>query len=271
MKVVSPSDGIHQWQRNVIKLERYIYQNRGVDITLVGSSLIAKIDVANIGSNAINLGLSGGNSQTGLEIVKRKKKPPSKILVEISDTIQKSIDYKLVHNIYQPGWYWLRLYFPIFRQEYRPVSVLVNYLRNTSKNNRTLTDDEQDKREMTSDRLRKKIIQNYVNQYAKKITPEKRDKLISEAKHLKKQIAEFQKAGVRVILFNVPIDSELENTMMQREIRELLRSLFPPSTCEWLPEPPSEDWITYDGFHLIHSSAKKYALFLKDQIVKNGW
>ncbi len=274
VQIIPPSDGINQWQINLIKVEQYIYQTKPVDTMIVGSSIAERINPNYIGPNVSNIGIAGGTSQTGAEIVKRnknKKLQPSILMLEINDSIAKGIDEKLIRDIYQPYGYFLRLYFTMFRQKYRPISLLVNSLKNSSQPAKKINEDD-DKKIFTNSVFRKKIIENYIFQYNKNhLLPEKREELIIESKYIKKQIADLQKAGIRVILFNVPREKEIENTMLQREIAELLLSLFPADTYEWLPKPPSGDWITSDGIHLIDSSAKKYALFLKEQMIKNGW
>ncbi|MDB6073668.1 MAG: hypothetical protein JWO89_1308, partial [Verrucomicrobiaceae bacterium] len=51
---VTPSTGIHQWEDNVIRVERFADKaQRDRPVVLVGSSLMARLDAAKIGSSVV--------------------------------------------------------------------------------------------------------------------------------------------------------------------------------------------------------------------------
>ena len=260
--LLPPSNGVTQFESNVIKAQRYVYQNQSDSMVLVGSSLTDNIKPEYIVSNVTNLAMAGGASQTGLEVIKKRAVKPSTLLVELNYTIDRKVDAKLVDSLYDPVLYLSRLAFPMFREEYRPVSILVYYLKNRSK--------QQDKDKINNSELTEKEIGRLVEEGNKPLS-EKREKTIrSEAEYIKNQLAELKQQGWRIVLFDVPGEERVQNTKMYQQSRSLMRSLFPKDSFEWLPEPPSKNWITSDGVHLVRSDAEEYALFLREQLLKKN-
>ena len=268
-KIVKPSDGIHQWQNNFIRLQRYAYQTSSQsNIVLAGSSLTANLPTSEIGSSVSNLGIMGGCTQTSVEAVARKSSKPAILVVEINNTIDRKIDTQIIDSIYNPFLYSLRLYLPIFREEYQPVSVfypklmalrnkILQFIRfnNNSVNiNKNLADT---------------LISQFVEQYQKPVSEKQRKLMQQEAEFLKLQISKLRKKGVRVVLFDIPRDPRLQATLQERQVKALMKEFFPVNQFEWLPEPPPRNWNTYDGVHIVSSDAKYYATFLKNQLFTN--
>lgn len=260
--VLPASDGISVWQTNVIKAERYAYHNQpDVKMVLVGSSLTNRLQPEFFEAKVINLAMSGRASQTGLEIVKRTKDKPSIVLVEVNDTIDRKIDAKLIDYVYQPVLHIVRYYVSMFRQEYQPVSIFMSYLKNSKNQNG------QEDNESANPKLREKLIAQRVNSLMQPLSDSEKRIIGEEVEDIKAQIATLKKDGVRVVLFDVPIEKRVANATKQKEVRKLLRSLFPADSYEWLPEPSSKNWVTTDGLHLGRSEAKEYALFLKEKLL----
>ena len=268
---ISPTGGINQWQGNVIKAQQYAYDtNPTPKMVLVGSSLTSNIRAEYIGSQVANLGLAGGSTQTGLEIVKKKKSKPSILLVEVNDTIDRKIDGKLVDSLYQPLLHFARMHLPIFKEEFKPVSVLISYFKNKyDENKKVTTNQNEDKEQIKKSPARKKVIEKLVNENRKELDQEVQDLLRKQAEYIKVQIAEIKKDGVRVALFDVPGEPLVNNTLRKKQVRELMRSLFPTDSFEWLQEP-SREWVTSDGIHLIEADAKDYAAFLREQLLNTA-
>jgi hypothetical protein len=128
--VLPASDGASLIQNNIVKAQRYVYQDDSdLKMVIVGSSLAANLNVKDIGEGVKSIALGGGASQTGLEIVKRSKGKPRILLVEINDTIVRKINSELLDSLYHPIFYWLRHYVPMMREEYRPISVFIDCLK----------------------------------------------------------------------------------------------------------------------------------------------
>ena len=91
--------------------------------------------------------------------------------------------------------------------------------------------------------------------------------LVEQAEYIKSQISEIKKDNVRVVLFTVPGESIIDSTLSEKQTKWLIKSLFPASEFEWLPEPPVRKWKTGDGAHLVSSDAKDYAEFVTDRLL----
>jgi len=195
--VLPASDGVNVNQSNLVRAQRYVYQDDpDLKMVIIGSSLSANLNVKQIGEGVKSLALGGGASQTGLEIVKRSKSKPRIVLVEVNDTIVRKIDAELVDSLYHPLFYWLRQYLPIMREEYRPISIFIDSLKSRSKPDSKLRTREEldslEARNLTPE-LSQKTIQTIVNVQSKPLSEKDAKNMKQEADLMKNQIAEIKK------------------------------------------------------------------------------
>ncbi|MCC3529594.1 MAG: hypothetical protein JGK21_15465 [Microcoleus sp. PH2017_22_RUC_O_B] len=269
--VLPASDGVSLIQNNIVKAQRYVYDDDSdLKIVIVGSSLSANLHVTDIGKGVKSLALGGGSSQTGLEIVKKSNSNPPIILVEINDTIIRTIDRDLVESLYNPVFYWMRQYLPILREEYRPVSIFIHSLKKGSKQNQKVTKEALDSgeaRNLTPE-LSQKAIQTTVDIQSQPLSKKDVEDIKKEAGVIRNQIAEINKnSGAKIILFDIPQESRVDAAIRRKQVRELTKKLFPPDRFEWLPPPPPREWRTNDGIHLIRSDARDFAEFLRRKLL----
>jgi hypothetical protein len=270
--VVPASDGVSVNQNNIVRVQRYVYQDDSdLKMVMVGSSLAAHLNIKHIGEGVKSVALGGRSSQTGLEIVKRSKSKPRIVLVEINDTIIRQIDSELLDSLYHPIFYGMRQYLPMLREEYRPVSVFINYLKSRSKQNKKLMSrearDSLEARNVTPE-LSQKAIQATVDIQSKPLSEKDAKNMKQEADLIKNQIAEIKKnSGAKVVLFDIPLESRVNATLRKKQVRELAKKLFPPDRFEWLPPPKEREWRTYDSIHLIGSDARDFSEFLRDNTI----
>jgi len=270
--VLPASDGASLIQNNIVKAQRYVYQDDSeLKMVIVGSSLAANLNVKDIGEGVKSIALGGGSSQTGLEIVKRSKSKPRIVLVEINDTIIRKIDSELLDSLYHPIFYLLRQYLPMLREEYRPISVFIDSLKSRSKQNlKQMTRealDSLESRNLTPE-LSQKAIQTTVDIQSKPLSEKDAKNMKQEADLMKTQIAEVKKnTGAKVVLFDIPLESRVNATLRMQQVRELAKKLFPPDRFEWLPPPKEREWRTNDAIHLIRSDARDFAEFLRDNTI----
>jgi len=270
--VVPASDGVSVNQNNIVRVQRYVYQDDSdLKMVMVGSSLAANLNIKHIGEGVKSVALGGRSSQTGLEIVKRSKSKPRLVLVEINDTIMRQIDSELLDSLYHPIFYGMRQYLPMLREEYRPVSVFINYLKSRSKQNKKLMSrealDSLEGRNVTPE-LSQKAIQATVDIQSKPLSEKDAKNMKQEADLIKNQIAEIKKnSGAKVVLFDIPLESRVNATLRKKQVRELAKKLFPPDRFEWLPPPKEREWRTYDSIHLIGSDARDFSEFLRDNTI----
>jgi len=272
--VLQASDGANVNQSNVVKAQRYVYQDESdLKMVIVGSSLAAYLNVKDIGEGVKSIALGGGSSKTGLEIVKRSKSKPRIVLVEINDTIIRKIDSELLDSLYHPIFYWIRKYLPMMREEYRPVSVFIDSLKSRSKQNQKLMSREEldslEGRNINPE-FSQKSIQGVVDNQSIPLSEKDAKDMKQEADLMRNQIAEIKKnTGAKVVLFDIPQESRVNATIRMKQVRELAKKLFPPDRFEWLPPPKEREWRTNDGIHLIHSDARDFAEFLRDNTISD--
>ena len=270
--VLPASDGVSMMQNNIVKAQRYVYQDDSdLKMVIVGSSLAANLNVKHIGEGVKTIALGGGSSKTGLEIIKRSKNKPPIVLVEINDTIVRQIDADLLDSLYNPIFYWMRQYLPMMREEYRPVSVFINSLKSRSQQNiKMMTREKLDSlegRNLTPE-LSQKAIQTTVDIQSKPLFEKDAKNIKQEADLMKTQIAEVKKnTGAKVVLFDIPLESRVNATLRMQQVRELAKKLFGPDRFEWLPPPKEREWRTNDAIHLIRSDARDFAEFLRDNTI----
>ncbi|WP_332947621.1 MULTISPECIES: hypothetical protein [unclassified Microcoleus] len=270
-RVLPASDGVSLIQNNIVKAQRYVYQDDSdLKIVMVGSSLAANLHVTDIGKGVKSIALGGGSSQTGLEIVKRSNSNPPMVLVEINDTITRTIDRDLVDSLYNPIFYWMRKYLPILREEYRPISVFIHCFKNGSQHHQKLTREALDSleaRNLTPE-LSQKAIQTTVDIQSKPLSKKEAEDITKEAGLIKSQLAEINKnSGTKVVLFDIPQESRVDAAIRRKQVRELTKKLFPSDRFEWLPPPKEREWRTNDGIHLIRSDARDFAEFLRHKLL----
>jgi hypothetical protein len=272
MRLLKPSTGVNQWQSNIIKIQNYSHQQHlKIDVILVGSSIAANIPAESIGDNNLNLALNGGCSQTGLEAVIRQAVKPKILLVEINNTINRKIDKQIVESNYNPVLYAFHHYLPSFREEYKPSSQLIlrlEELRSKLKQGNRLVAQPKNEQQLTTNHrnLTGQILAQAIQDNSKPLSAAEKSILSTEAQYIKSQISKIERDGTQVILFNVPGDSQLENTLAVKQSQVLMKDLFPDRSFDWLPAPPSRQWATDDGVHLIKSDAIIYANFVRERL-----
>lgn len=256
---IAPSRGINQWQENIIQAEGYLYSGQPASLVLAGSSLAANLDVDAIAPEAVNLGMAGGCSQTGLDVILRRQPVPKRVLIEVNDTIERQLDQDFVTRLTQPILRPLRQVFSSLRGEYTPLSVLVSLLKGQD------SPDIKSPETIQADPLRQQEIDRLATENQPLPDAEFQILLAQEIAVLKSQIQALEAAQVEVLLFNPPVEPALQNTPRQKAIQAELRSQFPESQYNWLPDAPG-DWLTSDGLHLVPQEVERYTNWLRDRL-----
>jgi hypothetical protein len=90
----------NQWQRNAAVAEDYVHHAGSIDVVLVGSSMVAKLEDEMLDPGYYNLRFAAGSSSTGLEIIIRAWKLPCAVLIETN--LLMDIDTAFVDRVFQP-------------------------------------------------------------------------------------------------------------------------------------------------------------------------
>lgn len=262
--LLQPSPGATQWETNIIKSERYLAEREPARLVLVGSSLTNNIPLEKMSRGVVNLGLAGGAPQTGLEIVARNPVKPAVVIVELNDTIRRQADTDMIDSLFSPTQFQLRQALPMFRQEYRPISVFINLIRTRGRTPNTALREAE--RKVENSARREQSVARINAEQAQPLSAEDVALMRAEAETIKQHVAALRQAGTRVVLVDIPRDSAVAETARQASARTLLHELFPADQFEWMPEPPAREWLTEDGQHLIPADAQFYAKFLREQL-----
>ena len=283
--LVPRGDGIHQGEINLIRAQRYVEAMDTADedtgsgmstsglstraaairkarVVVVGSSLSGILEKS-LGPDFVDLGLSAGGAQTGLELVRRARIKPPLLLVEANDTLSRPRDDALLQPLFHPVWKPLRADLSALRQEYQPVGVFVSALRRWK--NKGGADAATG---LTAPDVRERLVRDAVA--AQQLAPgdaqktrELRLEMVDAARRARAQIEEIERGGTRVVLFRVPRDPRLETTPMSRLSRRVIEGKFPPNRYKWLPDAPPRAWQTNDGVHLTPAEAAVFSAWLR--------
>lgn len=109
--------------------------------------------------------------------------------------------------MYHPIFYWMRQYLPMLREEYRPISVFINYFKSRAQQNQKLMSrealDSLEGRNVTP-KLSQKAIQRTVDIQSKPLSEKDAKDMKQEADLIKNEIAEIKKnTGAKVVLFDI--------------------------------------------------------------------
>ena len=131
ISLIRPNEsmGHTQKQENIIAVQKYIYgKGRETDYVIVGSSLGARLDHENLPQEYWNLSLRGKSIFEGLEIIKQSVEKPEIVMIEMN-FIHRKGDQNFLNEIYKPIPFVLKKYFPILREEFQPVNLVVNSIK----------------------------------------------------------------------------------------------------------------------------------------------
>lgn len=234
--------------------ERYV-DNASARSVMVGSSLTYVISTEAMGGdylgpNIYNLGLSGRNAATGIDIILRKPQKPHRVFVEIN--LMNAESEQFAQGLFAEPWLSVRTIAPAFRAQYRPIDLMIAYTRNA----------------IRSVRHSELIDQTYTPDPARPpLPPIFTDVGLAEAvanlNRLVLLVDELRALGIDVILVMFPFDESVERTPRALKLREMVHDRFPPETYDWLAISQSSIYRTSDGIHLNVSSARRMAVLLR--------
>jgi hypothetical protein len=241
--------GQHQWQKNVIEAQEYIYEHQGTENVLVGSSLTFRITNDMLPDNYYNLSLGGGSIFTGLEIIKRCERKPKVVFIETNIMIRPA-DEGLLMNLFRPVVKDMRHELPAFKEKNQPVNLLLPVFNKYSAKAVGVKPFDAS---AASIGLRMHLKNNSIVREGYK------DSLERGIGQLKSAIAELNKQGIKVVLFEMPVHCRLKSSPLVTYADIRIKESFPEREYNWLPEPDCTAYQYSDGEHLEYNSAKKFA------------
>ncbi|MFH0865314.1 MAG: hypothetical protein V1904_03920 [Bacteroidota bacterium] len=285
--------GQDQWQLNRIQAQEYLYEdNKQSEIVIAGTSLSAGLFENLLPENTYNLAMRGQSTIDGLEIVKKKQQKPDILLIEINN-IYTERTVQFLDNLFLPIFYTAKKIFPALRDKYRASSIaemalysikqhlyenLKKYFLNSeatssdklesNKKNEKKLDGIQMKKEndinvkpALFEMMLSKMVYQFQEMPGEKITAHMK-KILTDYKNY------FERSGVQIILFEMPVHEKLVHSKKATHIRKMMYEIFPPDRFRYVLPDNKVQYNTSDGIHLTPHSMMNYTVFLTNNLNK---
>lgn len=247
-------------QRNIVKAEEYLYEvNERYDTVLVGSSMSERLITDSLPGKCYNLAMAGLSSLDGLALIKQTGHRPRLIYVELN-TLARGQTSALLQAFNQPSRQFLNQHFPFLRQKYQPVSVAKSLLRDWQYGKTSVVFFGANAPVDTT--FRNKAIQERLLTL-QHIPPD--SSLQASIDVAWTYLEAFRQRGVKIILFEMPTDQQLQTHRLTATVRQQLVSRFPASRYP-VVQVPAEGYQTTDGVHLTPAESIRYTAYLRRHI-----
>jgi hypothetical protein len=251
--------GQNQWQKNRITIEDYVDNYQGIPVVIAGTSLSARLYPSLLPQGYYNLALSGESISDVLDIVKRCSKKPKYLLVE-SNFYYFKPDNTLSDGVFNPLMMPLRKWLPSFREENQPANLLIPLFKKGNTGNNNVS-------EKVDNSVQNMLLSKEVEAYQQ--APD--GKIVAEGiEILKKNIAELQSQGVKVIFYEMPIHCSLYNTPKYQIPERQLNLGMPGDKYLRMPLADCSAYQFGDGEHISFQSAVKFADWFVGESKKMG-
>ena len=250
--------GQNQWQKNRITIEDYVDNFQGIPIVIAGTSLSARLYTSLLPRGYYNLALSGQSIYDVLDIVKKSSKKPKYLLIESNFYYFKE-DKTLSEGVFNPLIMPLRKWLPSFKEENQPANLLMPMFKKGSGGNNA--------NENIDSAIQNKLLRGRITEYQ---TIPDRKLIASGIERLKTDITELQSQGIKVILFEIPINCKLYNTPKYLVAEKMLNQEFPNDKYPRLPIAACSAYQYADGEHISFQSAVKFADWFVGELKKMG-
>ena len=269
---VKISVGQHQWQDNCIKAQEYLFHKKKYNNVIIGSSMSTRIQTSTLQESYFNLSFGGLSVYDGFNVLKLSQILPDTLFVEMN-ILFRMPDENFKMN--QKNRFFLNVCknILIFQEKYQPSVYIANYfiefighkiidpfsgllfnpvisklqkiffVKKITSNNTLIA------------KLYKSIIDDYNNSKNIEITRQMLPMLF-------RHIEYFEKSGVKVFFFEMPMYEGLQNSLQMNFVRNSLKKKYLMSKNIFIiPYPDYKDYTTTDGIHLDIVSSKKFSNF----------
>jgi hypothetical protein len=157
-------------------------------------------------------------------------------------------------NIFDPILSYKKLIKSIQLQN-QPVGLLIGFLKDQMKSKILASK----KLKRSNETLYNYSIKMIKTEYSKALADSISIRRLSKLKEI---VKEFEMQNVKIIFFEVPIDTALMHTTYMDSARNYYTNYFPDSVYGHI-YPPVNNYIYSDGIHLLPESATDYTNYLK--------
>ncbi|MGN6580402.1 MAG: hypothetical protein ACTHJ1_10535 [Bordetella sp.] len=234
--------GQNQEATNRIRLENYLDSASNPPIVLVGSSLSTRLAASALGPLVENLGISGGSSLTGLDVLAHAHKHPRIVVIE-ANLLDRPIDVDLIETLFREPISSLRSKIKVLQYRYRPVNLIYGLIAA-----RHVESAEAD----VPPAIFNLLLQDQIKSQSRLLNPAIVKNHIVEMTDL---VSRLVARGINPVFLTIPVDPALTQSPQANQFRHIFESAFPKSKYCWirptLPGVPR----TRDGLHLVQADA----------------
>jgi len=239
-----PGPGQQQWQKNTILMQDYVDYHQGDPVVIVGTSLSARLYNSILPKGYYNLSLAGGSIYEGLSVIMHTPKKPKYLFIE-SNIFYKYLDKDAIANVFDPFSEKLRKTIPSFREENQPANLITPLLSKTPKNPNTGPS--------TADAdIRNMLLKERIKEYQ---TVPANDDMTINLKLLKSYINGLQSQGIKVVLYEIPMNCALYATPRYAVPKKIITDALPASEYKWMEKADCAAYQYADGSHMELGSA----------------
>lgn len=251
----------NQGQDNLMKAQRFIYDDYTATSVIIGTSLSCRIITDSL-DQFYNLSFGGLSSSDGLYILNKQEHCPANVFIE-TNLILKEENPDFLEGLYYGPSYYSKKYLIVLREYNQPATFFVAQMSNEANRLRK-------NKNQSLDIVSPEIFDNGMEIQIKSYAQIPEEKQIEERfQKLKEQVVQLQSKEVNVVFFELPVNGKLIDMPLAYTIRHALDRYFPKTEYNYLPLPEDcRDYISSDGVHLGKKEALKYTLYFKEKAEK---
>lgn len=255
-------------QANIVKAEKFIYEDKVPKYVILGSSLSGLI-VQDSLPNTTNLAFGGLSVYDGFYILTHMQAVPKVVLVEMN-MVFRAQKQSFTSPLFSPFTYYPRKKIAALRADKVPLAVLgkvmLGGIYNIKDNIRGRTPVAKPAMAVSPTReLSNKMVNDMYLMFFKLPEKQQADEYFAA---LKQYVDAMEKQGTKIVFFEMPIDNKLEETPLQVYIRKMFNQNFPPAKYTYVARPKWDYCDTSDGMHLAAAQAISYTQYLRGYMVK---
>jgi len=257
----------HQWQDNIVRAEKYIYNERDtVKNIIIGSSLSLRLIPDSL-PQFYNMAFAGQGIFDGLKILNHQKNPPKNVFIE-TNLVFREESKEFTSGLFSFLGYNIKKYCVSLRTDKEPLVFIYPLVQSVIHSKRDIIGYAQPKsiKEDSSEReLTKNLLQIQVTNYSKLPDTSLANKQFSI---LTDEVTLLKSKGVKVIFFEMPINPLLVQSPLEKLIRTKFYMYFPKSENNYIDIPDCTNYVTGDGLHLNPDEAAIYTSYFKENTKK---
>lgn len=233
---------------------------------IAGSSMSDRLDARELGPERVKLTFPGGGPLTALEIIRRSGRVPSVLWFE-TNLIVRDADESLISDATDAWRVELRRKSPAFTEHGRPSAYGVGIFRTLFGRACRVVPALGGAAPAPSAGvpLDPAVFEGMMrtNRRGLSIPPDAAD-LGRRVELIGQQVDSLQKAGCKVVFFEMPVEPTLTGLAEPAAIREAMRKRFPADHYRWLDLSRETPWQTTDGIHLMPSEAAQVVARMRE-------